>query len=88
MIISTADKISDSIAHFYEINNIPIRGMVDSDQIISIFIFIILQAKVNNLKTHLRFISNFCTQEQLLSETGYYSTVAEGALKVLIDEKY
>lgn len=59
--------------------------MVDSDQILTIFIYIILHSKIPNLKTHLRFVENFCTEEQLLSETGYYSKVAEGALKLLVD---
>ena len=60
--------------------------MVDSDQILTIFIYIIIHAKIYNLQTHLRFVENFCTEEQLLSETGYYSKVAEGALRVLVEE--
>lgn len=86
VIISTAEKISGSINRFYEINNIPSNQMVDSDQILTIFIYIILHSNVYNLKTHLRFIENFCTEEQLMSETGYYSKVAEGALKMLVND--
>ena len=60
--------------------------MVDADQILTIFILIIVHSGVTTLKTHLRFIESFCTEEQLMSETGYYSKVAEGALSMLVNE--
>lgn len=61
MVISTAEKITSSISRFYEINGIASTQLVDSDQVLTIFIYIILKAGVPNLRTHLRFIENFCT---------------------------
>ena len=58
---------------------------MDSDQVLTIFIYIIRKCGVYDLGTHLKFVESFCTEEQLMSETGYYSKVAEGALKALVD---
>lgn len=84
VIISVAHKISESINKFNKLNHIVSDEMVDSDQILSIFIFIIVKSGISDLGAHLKFIENFCTEEQLMSETGYYTKVAEGALKALV----
>jgi len=49
--------------------------MLDADQVLSIFCYIITHAKIQNLHSHLFILDNFATSHQMISVTGYYLSV-------------
>jgi len=54
--------------------------MLDADQVLSIFCYIIVGANVQNLHTHLFILDNFATSHQMISMTGYYLSVINCAV--------
>jgi ribosomal protein L37E len=86
VIVNCADKITVCINEFYKGNRLDSKhSMIDADQVLSIFTYILCMSRVRNIGVHLRIIENFSSSEQLLSVTGYYFSVllcaAENLLK-------
>lgn len=81
IIMSCSEKITKCISRFYESNNLKSEHWVlDADQILSIFCYILANARVPHLHTHLFILENFSTDHQLISVTGYYYSVLTCAL--------
>jgi len=57
--------------------------MLDADQVLSIFCYIIVSAKIDNLHTHLFILDNFSTSSQMISIFGYYLSVMNCAVEQL-----
>jgi hypothetical protein len=49
--------------------------MIDADQVLSIYTYVLCMSRIKNIETHLQIIENFSNEEQLLSITGYYFSV-------------
>lgn len=54
--------------------------MLDADQVLAIFCYIIVGARVPNLLAHLFLLENFATGHQMISVSGYYVSVVSGAV--------
>jgi hypothetical protein len=60
--------------------------MLDADQVLSIFCYIIVGARVENLLSHLFILENFATNHQMISMSGYYLSVVNCAIEQLENE--
>ena len=54
--------------------------MLDADQVLSIFCYILVGARVENLLSHLFILENFATSHQMISMSGYYLSVINCAV--------
>ncbi len=57
--------------------------MLDADQVLSIFCYLIVGARVDHLHTHIFILDHFATSHQMMSMTGYYLSVIRGAVEQL-----
>ena len=57
--------------------------VLDADQILSIFCYILTVQPLKNLHSHLFIIEHFATDHQLISVTGYYYSVLTCAIEQL-----
>ena len=54
VMISCAEKVSSCMREFYQSNSLEIKhSIVDADQILNIFSFIVCKSKVFSMSTHL-----------------------------------
>lgn len=56
---------------------------MDADQVLSIFCYILVKARVENLLSHLFILENFATNHQMISMSGYYLSVINCAIEQL-----
>jgi hypothetical protein len=57
--------------------------MLDADQVLSIFCYILVGAHLEHLLAHLFILENFATGHQLISMGGYYVSVINCAVEQL-----
>jgi hypothetical protein len=57
--------------------------MLDPDQVLSIFCYLIVGARVEHLHTHLFILENFISSHQQISGSGYYLSVLKCAVEQL-----
>lgn len=57
--------------------------MLDPDQVLSIFCYLIVGARVEHLHTHLFILENFISSHQQISGSGYYLSVLRCAVEQL-----
>ena len=57
--------------------------MLDADQILSIFCYLIVGARVEHIHTHLFLLDNFASSHQMIEMTGYYLSVMNCAVEHL-----
>ena len=57
--------------------------VLDADQILSVFCYIIASTKIPHLHSHLFILEHFATDHQLISVTGYYYSVLTCAIEQL-----
>ena len=57
--------------------------MLDADQVLSIFCYIIVGSKISNIFTHLFILDHFSTSSQMISIFGYYLSVMNCAVEQL-----
>lgn len=67
----TFENIIESISEFYLGLNKNFNNHIESDDLISIILYIISQSQIPNLFTHLEIIENFITPNYLLNIIGY-----------------
>lgn len=61
-IMECSEKITESVSDFYKLNNIEMKSEVlDADQILSIFCYILSLNPIENLHAHLFIIEHFAT---------------------------
>jgi hypothetical protein len=64
VIVGCAERIESCISEFYHLNSLPAKpSVVDADQILSIFTYIIVGSRVKRIYTHLKVIENFASKE-------------------------
>ncbi len=54
--------------------------MLDADQVLSIFCYVIVGARIEHLHSHLFFMDNFSTSSQMISIFGYFVSVMNCAV--------
>lgn len=82
IIMDTSEKMTESIRDFYNRNEIRLKNVVlDADQILSLFCYIIASTKIPHLHSHLFILEHFATDLQLISVTGYYYSVLTCAVE-------
>lgn len=82
-ILDVAEMIKISIKNFYKENhlkNIKSKNL-DSDEILAIFLFILVKSGVKSLHVDLKIIENFTTDRILNSKNGYYLMTLQLCLK-------
>ena len=56
------------------------NSMLDADQVLSIFCYILSMNRVPNIYAHMFIIEQFATEHQKISMSGYYFSVLECAI--------
>ena len=83
-IMECSEKITECVSEFYANNNMDVRHeMLDADQILPIFCYILTVIPVSHLQSHLFMVEHFATDHQLISVTGYYYSVLTCAIEQL-----
>jgi hypothetical protein len=83
-IVTCSEGITNEIERFYERNGLrKEKWMLDADQVLSIFCYILVHAKVEHLLSHLFILENFATNHQMISMSGYYLSVINCAIEQL-----
>ena len=62
------------------------KWVLDADQVLSIFCYIISRARVEHLHSHLFTLEHFATSHQMISMSGYYFSVMNAAVEQLETE--
>ena len=72
------------MGEFYSNNNMDVKHEVlDADQILSIFCYVLTVEPIKYLHSHLFIVEHFATDHQLISVTGYYYSVLTCAIEQL-----
>jgi hypothetical protein len=87
IIVGCAEGISSEIERFYDRNGLRReKWVLDADQVLAIFCYVIAGARVPHLLAHLFLLENFATSHQMISVSGYYLSVMGGAVEHLETE--
>ncbi len=62
----------------------PSQLMINSDQILSLFLYIIIRSDIYNLSGHIKLINHFVRKEIRQSNRGYYVATIEAAIEEII----
>ncbi len=65
-------KIMECIAEFYREVGVEFTDQLGGDDLLGIYLYIIVMANVEDLNIHLRFCLDYLTYYQMNSLTGYY----------------
>ena len=80
-LLKTTELIDDCIKKFYFENDIPLKKVhYDADQFLSIFIYIVIQAQIENLYLDCKIIENFTNSSTLNSLSGYLLITLTGCI--------
>jgi uncharacterized membrane protein HdeD (DUF308 family) len=83
-IVACSEGITKEIEAFYDRNCLKKeKWMLDADQVLSIFAYIIVAARVDHLHTQLFILDSFATGLQSINMTGYYTAVLNCAVEHL-----
>lgn len=79
----TFENIIDSISEFYLKFNVLFDKYLESDDLISIVIYIISQSNLPHLTSHIKIMDNFITQNYLLNIIGYQFVTLKACLNYI-----
>lgn len=82
-ILKTAVLIIENIKKFYQQYEKAFNEEINSDEIMSILIYICCKAQVINLYTHCSFVESFITNQILSSVAGYYLITLKASLEYI-----
>ena len=88
-IMDTTRRICECIDDYWKNSDISRdKLIINADQILSIFIYVVLKAKITNLNSHVRLINEFVRDEVLFGNSGYYTSTVAASLEHinLLDE--
>lgn len=71
LLLHTSDMIKKEISDFYEGYGLPQPEFLNSENLLTIYTYIISKAKIMNLITHLNFMEKFLTPTNLKNDIGY-----------------
>lgn len=84
IIHACSEMMNKEIEKFYDVNGLEReKWVLDADQVLSIFCFVIVSAKIQHLHSHLFIVDNFSTSSQMISIFGYYLSVMNCAIEQL-----
>lgn len=84
-ITACSEIIPQVIDRFYSENDLPREHwLLDADQMLSLFCYMIVKADIPNLHAHLFILENFSTSHQKMSVSGYYMSVLGCAVEQLM----
>lgn len=87
-IIETAADIMCNIKHFYEKNGFEFDGIIESDEIMCIFIYICSKAQIPFLYSQCTLIESFLSQNHSNSISGYYLVTLKACLLCIAEENF
>ena len=58
--------------------------VINADQILSVFIYIVLQARIANFNSHVRLINEFVSKEVLTGNGGFYAATTAASLEHIL----
>ena len=89
-IMDTTRRICECIDDYWKADVEMSKDMlvINADQILTIFIHVVLKARIKNLNSHVRLINEFVRQEVLFGNCGYYCSTVAASLEhiTLLDE--
>jgi hypothetical protein len=71
LLLQTNDTIKKEISNFYQNYELPPPEFLSSENLLTIYTYIISKAKIMNLITHLNFMEKFLTPTNLKNDFGY-----------------
>jgi len=84
-IIDTTRRICECIDDYWKLSDISREKLViNADQILSVFIYIVLQARIANLNSHLKLINEFVSKEVLIGNGGFYMATIAASLEHIL----
>ena len=87
-IIETAADIMCNIKNFYEKNGFEFDGIIESDEIMCIFIYICSKAQIPFLYSQCTLIESFLSQNHSNSISGYYLVTLKACLLCIAEENF
>ena len=86
VIALTSVLITDCVDNFWKgVKNLPEKFLnIDADELISIYLYIVYNMKLNSIYTQLDFIKHFTGDKTKKSMVGYYYTTIEGSLNYIM----
>ena len=88
-ILDTTQRICECIDDYWKFSDINRdKLIINADQILSIFIYVVMKAKITNMNSHVRLINEFVGPEVQRGNPGYYIATIEACLEhiLLLDE--
>lgn len=86
-ILKTVDMLFQEIKEFYEGFNEIMEEEISGDDILSIFVFIIVKSNISELIIHCKILDLFMTNNQINSITGYYVSTIQVALSYICKQE-
>ena len=86
-ITKCVELIHEAIEKFYDFYNINVEVKLNADEILSIFIYLVAQAKIENIISECEFIKMFSTENAMNSLSGYYLVTLEAAFSHFLMSK-
>lgn len=82
-IVEVSDSIKRHIKEFYEDNRLihSKNKQLDSDDLLAIFLYVLMKANIKSMRVHLKIIENFTTDNILNSKNGYYLMILQLCLR-------
>jgi hypothetical protein len=90
IIASISTEITESVNYFWrDMQNIVTSSLlnIDADDLMTIFIYIIIKSNMTDLLIHSKFIKEFTTNTTQSTMVGYYYTTLEASLTYLLEIK-
>ena len=84
IILTCSEMINKEIEKFYDVNALQReKWVLDADQVLAVFCYVIVSAKIEHLHSHLFILDHFSTNSQMISIFGYYLSVMNCAVEQL-----
>ena len=81
------ESILNEIDIFWE--GIPLKSkykLVDADNILSIFVYLIIKSQLTNLTVDIEFLNDFWSNKTKLSRKGYFFSIFQSSIEYIIEK--
>lgn len=86
LVIKASENIQDEIEEFYESYGVSEKIVLNPEEFLSIFIYIVSKVKINSLISQCNFMEKFMTQSNLTGKNGYYFYMFKAAVEYVLNE--
>ena len=87
MVLKTSEYIQVCIKNYLAKLNVQLNNyFLDSDDVLSIFNYIVAKSQISNLHTHMHLISKFTPDNSMLTVSGYYLTTMQATITNLLEQ--